>query len=59
MAWDFRGESPQGRMISLIFSTGTCAISCGVEASAKSAGVTVFTRASVHCADSSTATKRV
>ena len=55
----FCGESPQGRMISRIFSTGSFAIFCGVSARAKRAGVTSFTFLSVHWAERTTETSSV
>ena len=39
MPFDFIGESPHGRIISLISSTESFTISCGVSARAKSKGV--------------------
>ena len=59
MARAFCGDSPQGRIIARISSTGTRIIAAGVSARAKSPGVTVFTRRSVHWADNSTASSRV
>ena len=59
IARDLRGESPQGRMIFSTSSGRSRAIASGVSASANSDGVTSFTRLSVHCADSTTATSSV
>ena len=53
------GDSPQGRIISRIASRPRAAMSPGLSARAKSAGVTWFTFLSVHCADNSTATNKV
>ena len=58
-ALDFMGTKPQGRMIAAMSSMLMAAIACGVGASAKRIGVMVFTRASVHWADKTTATNRV
>ncbi len=55
----FWGASPQVRMRFWISATGRGAIASGVAARANSAGVTRFTRSSVHWADSTTATSRV
>ena len=55
----FVGASPQARMHARISSTLSLAIRCGVDARSKSAGVTLFTCASVVCADRSTATRSV
>ena len=55
----FCGDSPQGRMMAWICSTGTAAMACGVSARANRAGVTWLTRSSVHWALSNTATSRV
>ena len=46
-------------MIARISSTGTRAIAAGLSARANSAGVTWFTRLSVHCAESRTAMSNV
>ena len=59
MAADFVGESPQGRMMAKISSTGMWRIFSAVSARAKRAGVTWLTRRSVHCAERSTATSKV
>jgi hypothetical protein len=53
------GASPQVRIRLRISATFSFAIASGVSARAKSPGVTWFTRASVHCAESSTATSKV
>jgi len=53
------GARPQLRIKRWISPGFSFAIAAGVEARAKSAGVTWLTRASVHCADSTTATSKV
>jgi len=55
----FWGASPQLRIRRWISATGRRASASGVGAAAKSAGVTWFTRASVHWAESTTETSRV
>ena len=59
IATDFCGDNPHGLINSRISSTGTAIIASGVAARANNPGVTKFTRASVHCADNSTATSNV
>src|SRR5690554_199486 len=59
IAFDLLGESPHGRIISLISSTSFSCISQGLSASSKKAGVTWFTLLSVHWADNNTATSKV
>ena len=51
----FCGARPHERMQSCTWATGSAAIAAGVRAKANRPGVTWLTRASVHCADSSTA----
>lgn len=55
----FVGASPTSRMSAWISATSSAAIAAGVDARAKSAGVTWFTFLSVVCADSITAHKNV
>ena len=59
IAWDLRGDRPQGRMIAWIFSTSALAIFCGVSASRNNSGVTWLTRTSVHWALNKTAISNV
>lgn len=59
MALAFFGARPQGRMISSISLIESWIILEGVLALAKSFGVIVLTRASVHWAESRTAIRRV
>ena len=46
-------------MMALMSATSCFIMSTGLSANSKSAGVTLFTRSSVHCADSNTATNNV
>ena len=55
----FCGANPNGRMIPRMTSTGSAASDPGSGASAKRRGVTWLTLASVHCAESTTATSKV
>ena len=55
----FVGESPHERTTRSISFTESLAMASGVRARAKSRGVTSLTRASVHCAESTTATRSV
>jgi hypothetical protein len=59
IAFAFCGASPHERIAEWISSTGNRAMASGVRAFAKSPGVTLLTRSSVHCAESSTATSSV
>ena len=59
MAFAFCGASPQDRMIASMRATGSRPIAVGAAASAHKRGVTSFTRRSVHCAESTTATSSV
>ena len=59
MALLFAGESPHGLMISRISSIPNLIISNGLFACLNRCGVIVFTRASVHCAESRTAISKV
>lgn len=59
IAFAFVGPSPHVLMMCSTFFGVSCAIFCGVSASAKRAGVTRLTRASVHCAERRTAIRRV
>ena len=60
MARAFLGAKSAQLFIKLSISlTLSCNISSGVDALANSAGVTMLTRASVHCADRRTAIRRV
>jgi hypothetical protein len=55
----FCGASPQLRIRRSTLATGRRASASGSGARAKSAGVTWFTRTSVHCAESTTETSSV
>ena len=55
----FACESPHGCIMERIFSTPSAAIFSGVSAKSKSFGETSLTRLSVHCAESTTATRNV
>ena len=59
IACAFRGANPQGRTIASISATVRRAIAAGVSANLNNAGVTRFTRLSVHCAESKTAINNV
>ena len=59
MAFDFLGDKPQGRITACISSTGISFMVKGLSANSHNAGVTWLTLSSVHCAESSTATKSV
>ncbi len=59
IACAFLGARPHGRTIASISATVRRAIATGLSASLNSAGVTTFTRLSVHCAESSTAMSNV
>ena len=52
-------KRPMVRISSVTFSTPSATIFSGVSARAKSAGVALFTPASVACAESTTATSSV
>ena len=58
-ALDFCGARPSCRIKPKTFSTGMAASLAGVPATANKAGVTSLTFLSVHCADSTTATRSV
>ena len=59
IAFAFAGARPHERIIRSISAGGSTAIAAGVDARANRAGVTWFTRSSVHCAESTTATSSV